>query len=220
VWSTIKWRFRIQYWSAPMYSLNKQAISNRQQYDILSIRLYFEKEIFIDLCVNKSREYLEDMSLVLKWMKMSRVTTRDWGDVLEMFHECFRYIAIKHSKDWVTYSGTLDDIITFTESFAYSGRSITNADIMTRSSLLPVVRYARKQTRVEWKFDNNYCSRYQWDCYSHPRRPSKAVGVKAAPVASINFVIRRCAVLRLAKVQPTSQTNAHIYQPVPSLCGR
>lgn len=204
-----------------MYSLNKQAISSRQQYDILSIMLYFEKEIFTDLCADKSGEYLEDMPLVLKRWKCL-VSTPHWGDVLEMSHECFRHILYIAKIEWRVRA--LDDTITFTESFAYSGRSITNADIMTRSSLLPAVRYARKQTRVEWKFDNNYCSRYQWDCHSlprcSPRRPSKAVGVKAALVASINFVIRRCAVLRLAEVHPTSQTNARIYQPVPSLCGR
>jgi len=206
-----------------MYSLNKQAISSRQQYDILSIMLYFEKEIFTDPCVNKSREYPEVHVPSAERMKMSRVTTRHWGDVLEMFYECFRYTLHIAKIEWHT-RGLWDDTIAFTESFAYSDRSITNADIMARSSLLPVVWYARKQTRVEWKFDNNYCSRYQWDCYSlprcSPRRPSKAVGVKAALVASINFVIRCRAVLRLAKVHPTSQTNAHIYQPVPSLCGR
>jgi len=40
---------------------------------------------------------------------------------------------------------------------------------------------------------------------------------QAAPVASINFVIRHCAVLRLAKVHLTSQTNERIYQSSPSL---
>jgi len=123
-------------------------------------------------------------------MKISRVDSTQsrcsWD-----FHECFKHTLYTTMIEW--------RIRAWLAQLCSQSRSHTRVVLLRRysdpePSLLPAIRCARKQTRVEWKFDNNYCSRYQWDRHSPPRcpprRPSKAAGVKAASVASINFVIR------------------------------
>lgn len=147
----------------------------------------------------------------------------DTGEMLLRFPRMFQTHPV-HSDDWVTYSGLVGKIA-LAESFAYSGRSITNADIVTRSSLF-FRRFGVQGSKRESNGNSIIIIAAGTNgtatllLAAPPRKPSKAAGVKTAPVASINFVIRRCAVLRLAKVYPRSQMNARIYQPVSSLCGR
>lgn len=140
-----------------MYPLNKQAIDGKQQYDILSKAL-FRKRKFTD--PRWQTVDLEATSPVSKGWKCL-VSTRHRGDALEI---STNVSDTPCTRRWLSdvYSGLVGTI-----ALAYSDRSIPSAD--TVNSLLPAIRCVRKQTRVEWKFDNNYCSRYQWDCHSPPR---------------------------------------------------
>lgn len=149
-----------------MYSLNKQAISSRQQCDILWVRLYFEKETFTDPCW-QDRETSRTRPSCRKDENVSCQSCQlDTRETLLRFPRMFQTHPV-HGDDWVMYSDSVGTIV-FAESFAsfYYWRRYSDPDLS--SSGAAAVRCARKQTRVEWKFDNNYCSRYQWDCHSLP----------------------------------------------------
>lgn len=191
---------------------NKQSVVDSNM--TFWVRLYFEKETVTDPCW-QVRETSRTRPSCRKDENVSCQSCQlDTGEMLLRFPRMFQTHSV-HGDDWVTYSDSVGTIA-FVESFYYWRRYSDRGFLFFRrgGSVQGSKRESNGNSIIIIAAGTNGTATLFLFLYPS-RRPSKAAGVKAAPVASINFVIRCCAVLRLAKVHPRSQTNARIYQSVP-----